>query len=86
MLHELGGLDMLVVDRVVQQIFLVGGLQLCKVALNPVELRAVGHVEDLGDVKLLEQVLCILGLVHAEVVKEEGKVPSTKLLRQLLNE
>ena len=56
-----------------------------EVALNAVELRAVWHVEDLGDVQLLKQQLSILGLVHTEVVKEQREVIASKLLRELTN-
>ena len=76
---------MRLLDHTLQQQLLVCGLDLREVALNPVELRAVRHVEDLGDVQLLKQQLRILGLVYTEVVKEQREVIASKLLRELTN-
>ncbi len=42
-----------IVYHTLQQEFLVGRLQLGEVTLDPVELRTVRHIVDLGDVKLL---------------------------------
>ena len=69
-----------------QEYFLVGGLDLCEVALNAVELGAIRDIEDLCDVKLFEEALGILGLVHAEVVEEQREVPPAQLLRELPHE
>ena len=41
--------------HMLQKQILVGGLDLCEVALDAVELRTVGNVEDLRDVQLLEE-------------------------------
>jgi len=72
--------------HILQEQLLVGGLHLRKVALDPVELWAVGHVEDLGDIQLLKEELRILGLVYAEVVEEEREVAAAELCRDLLDE
>ncbi len=39
-----------IVDHTFQQEFLEGRLELGKVTLDPIELRKVRHIEDLGDV------------------------------------
>ena len=72
--------------HMLQEQLLVGGLHLREVALNAVELRAVGHVEDLRDVQLLEEQLRAPGLVHGKVVEEEGEVAPAKLASELANE
>ena len=69
-----------------QEQLLVGGLHLCKIALDAVELRAVGYVEDLRDVQLLEKQPGAPGLVHAEVVEVQGEVAPAELTSELLHE
>jgi hypothetical protein len=39
--------------HMLQEQLLVGGLHLRKIALDAVELRVIGYVEDLSDVQLL---------------------------------
>ena len=72
--------------HILQEQLLVSGLHLCKVALDAVELRAVGYVEDLRDVQLLEEQLRAPGLVHGKVVEEEGEVAPAELASELANE
>ena len=73
-------------DHLSQKQLLVCGLDLGEVALDPVELRTVRHVEDLGDVQCLKEQLCILGLVHGQVVEEQREVTAPKLLGELADE
>jgi hypothetical protein len=64
-----------------QQQLLVLRLHQREVALDAVELRAVGHVVDLGDIQPLKQLLRLLGLVHREVVQEQREGFTLLLLR-----
>jgi hypothetical protein len=75
-----------IVDHTIQQEFLVGRLELGEVTLDPVELRTVRHIEDLGDVQLLKQMLRVLGLMHTQVVQEQCKVTTTEFLSDLIDE
>ena len=86
MLDQAAGVIRSLTDHTLEQQLLVGGLYLRKVALDAVELRAVRHVEDLGDVQELKQQLRFLGLVHAEVVEEEGEVTAAELCGDLVDE
>ena len=72
--------------HMLQEQLLVGCLYLREVALDAVELRAVGHVEDLRDVQLLEEQLRASSLVNGEVVEEEGEVGPAELASELPNE
>jgi hypothetical protein len=65
-----------IVDHTLQQEFLVGRLELGEVTFDPVELRSVQHIEDLGDVHFLKQMLCIHRLMQTQVIQEERKVTS----------
>ena len=69
-----------------QQQFLVCRLQLREITFNAVELWTVRHIEDLGDVQLLKQMLRVLGLVHTQVVQEQCKVTTTEFLSDLVDE
>ena len=72
--------------HMLQEQLLVGSLYLFEVALDAIELRAVGYVEDLRDVQLLEEQLRAPGLVHGKVVEEEGEVAPAELASELANE
>ena len=75
-----------IVDHTVQQEFLVGRLELGEVTLDPVELRTVRHIEDLGDVQLLKQMLRILCLMNTQVIQEQCKVTTTEFFSDLVDE
>jgi len=75
-----------IIDHTLQQEFLVGRLELGEVTLDPVELRTVRHIEDLGDVQLLKQMLRILGLVNTQVIQEQCKVTTTEFISDLIDE
>lgn len=59
-----------VLHHIFQQMLFIGGFDLREVAFNSVELRAIGHIEDLCNVQLLEQMFCILGLMNCKIIKE----------------
>ncbi len=60
MLDQAAGVIRSLADHTLEQQLLVSGLHLRKVALDTVELRAVRHVEDLGDVQALKQQLLLV--------------------------
>ena len=68
-----------------QQEFLVGRLELGQVALDPVELRTVRHIEDLGDVQLLKQMLRVLCLMNTKFIEEQCKVTTTEFISDLID-
>ena len=44
------------------------------------------HIEDVGDVQLLKQMLRVLRLVHTQVVQEQCKVTASEFLSNLTDE
>jgi hypothetical protein len=75
-----------IIYHTLQQEFLVGRLEFGEVTLDPVELWTVRHIEDLGDVQVLKQMLRVLGLMHTQVVQEQCKVTTTEYLSDLIDE
>ena len=86
MLDQFHDVIVCLLDHTLKQQLLVCGLHLREVTLDAVELRAVRHVEDLGDVQFLKDQLRNLGLVHTEFVQEQSKVIASKFLGYLSNE
>ena len=75
-----------IIYHTLQQQFLVGRLDLGEVTFDAIELWTVRHIEDLGDVQLLKQMLRILRLMHTQVVQEQCKVITTEFLSDLIDE
>ena len=78
--YQVYGVHVHILDHVLQEQLLVGCLHLGEVALDAIELRAVGHVEDFGDVEFLEGDFGSPGLVHVDVVQEQGVATTTHSL------
>ena len=86
LLDQAHGVVQSIADHTLQQEFLVGRLELGEVTLDPVELWTVRHIEDLGDVQLLEQMLRILRLMNTQVIQEQCKVTVTEFFSNLVDE
>ena len=56
-------IDLKSLEKSLEHHLLVSGLDQREVALDPIEVRTVGHVEDEGDIKPLTDLLNLFGLV-----------------------